>query len=143
MVSIYSIVAILNMSKTTEISVVIPVKNEAGNIDTLVSEIHQSLKRFSYEIIYVNDGSEDNTELELKNNMKNNKKLRVISHENSQGQSAALRTGIKASNSKLIATLDGDGQNDPSDLPKMIDTCLLYTSPSPRDGLLSRMPSSA
>ena len=110
------------MAKTTEISVVIPVKNEAGNIDTLVSEIHQSLKKFSYEIIYVNDGSEDNTELELKNNMKNNKKLRVISHENSQGQSAALRTGIKASNSKLIATLDGDGQNDPSDLPKMIDT---------------------
>ena len=51
------------MSKTTEISVVIPVKNEAGNIDTLVSEIHQSLKKFSYEIIYVNDGSEDTTEL--------------------------------------------------------------------------------
>ena len=110
------------MSKATEISVVIPVKNEAGNIDSLVSEIHKSLKKFSYEIIYVNDGSDDKTELELKNNMKNNKKLRVISHENSQGQSAALRTGIKASNSTLIATLDGDGQNDPSDLPKMIDT---------------------
>ena len=46
------------MSKTTEISVVIPVKNEAGNIDSLVSEIHKSLKKFSYEIIYVNDGSE-------------------------------------------------------------------------------------
>ena len=167
------------MSKTTEISVVIPVKNEAGNIDNLVSEIHQSLKKFSYEIIYVNDGSEDTTELELKNNMKNNKKLRVFSHEKSQGQSAALRTGIIASNSTIIATLDGDGQNDPSDLPKMIDTlksckdkliliggvrvnrkdritrlwassfakycrfillkdthpdsCLLYTSPSPRD----------
>ena len=58
------------MSKTTEISLVIPVKNEAGNIDTLLSEIHQSLKKFSYEIIYVNDGSEDNTELELKNNLK-------------------------------------------------------------------------
>ena len=109
------------MSKTTEISVVIPVKNEAGNIDTLVSEIHQSLKKFSYEIIYVNDGSEDNTELELKNNMKNNKKLRVICHENSQGQSAALRTGIIASNATLIATLDGDGQNDPKDLINMIE----------------------
>ena len=101
------------MSKTPEISVVIPVKNEAGNIDSLIGEIHQSLKKFSYEIIYVNDGSDDDTELELKNNMKNNKKLRVISHEKSQGQSAALRTGIKASNSALIATLDGDGQNDP------------------------------
>ena len=54
------------MSKTTEISVVIPVKNEAGNINSLVSEIDQSLKNYSYEIIYVNDGSEDDTELELK-----------------------------------------------------------------------------
>ena len=52
------------MPKATEISVVIPVKNEAGNIDSLVSEIHKSLKKFSYEIIYVNDGSVDNTELE-------------------------------------------------------------------------------
>ena len=54
--------------------------------------------------------------------MKNDKKLRVISHANCQGQSAALRTGIIESNSALIATLDGDGQNDPIDLPKMIDT---------------------
>jgi dolichol-phosphate mannosyltransferase len=110
------------MSKTTEISVVIPVKNEAGNISSLINEIQQSLKKFNYEIIYVNDGSDDETELELRNNLKNNKKLRVISHKNSHGQSAALRTGIEVSNSTLIATLDGDGQNDPSDLPKMIDT---------------------
>ena len=110
------------MSKITEISVVIPVKNEAGNINILISEIHQSLKKFSYEIIYVDDGSDDDTALELKNNMKNDKKLRVISHANCQGQSAALRTGIIESNSVLIATLDGDGQNDPIDLPKMIDT---------------------
>ena len=114
------------MSKKTEISVVIPVKNEAGNIDSLIKEIHQSLKKISYEIIYVNDGSVDDTELELKKNLKNNKKLRVISHKNSQGQSAALRTGIHASNSILIATLDGDGQNDPSDLPKMINKLKSY-----------------
>ena len=114
------------MPKTTEISVVIPVKNEAGNINNLLREINQSLKKFSYEIIYVNDGSDDDTELELKNSIKNNKKLRVISHKNSQGQSAALRTGIHASNSILIATLDGDGQNDPSDLPKMIDKLKSY-----------------
>ena len=110
------------MSKTTEISVVIPVKNEAGNIDSLIEEIQQCLKNFSYEIIYVNDGSDDDTEIELKKNLKKHKKLRVLSHKNSQGQSAAIRTGIYASNSTLIATLDGDGQNDPSDLPKMIDT---------------------
>ena len=78
MISIHSIIAILDMSKTTEISVVIHVKNEAGNINILVREIHQSLKKFSYEIIYVNDGSDDSTELELKKNMINNKKLRLM-----------------------------------------------------------------
>ena len=114
------------MSKKTEISVVIPVKNEAGNIDNLIEEINKSLEKMNYEIIYVNDGSTDNTELELKYNLKNNNKLRVVSHKNSQGQSAALRSGIMISRSHLIATLDGDGQNDPSDLPKMIDLIKNY-----------------
>ena len=57
------------MTKITEISVVIPVKNEAGNIDQLIKEIAKSLKTTNYEIIYVNDGSLDNTEIELKNNL--------------------------------------------------------------------------
>jgi len=109
------------MAKTTEISVVIPVKNEAGNIDQLIKEIEKSLKSINYEIIYVNDGSLDNTEIELKNNLKKNNRLRVISHKISQGQSAALRSGVLASKSPLVATLDGDGQNDPSDLKKMVE----------------------
>ena len=109
------------MTKVTEISVVIPVKNEAGNIDQLIKEIAKSLKTTNYEIIYVNDGSVDNTEIELKNNLKQNNRLRVISHKISQGQSAALRSGVIASTSPLIATLDGDGQNDPSDLKKMVE----------------------
>ena len=58
------------MSKKTEISIVIPVKNEAGNIDSLIKEINKYLKYINYEIIYVNDGSTDNTELELKYNLK-------------------------------------------------------------------------
>ena len=98
-----------------------PVKNEAGNIDTLINEIEVALKKFNSEIIYVDDGSTDNTSLELKNNLKLNKKLRVISHLNSLGQSAALRSGILNSKAELVGTLDGDGQNDPSDLPKMIE----------------------
>ena len=109
------------MVKSKDISIVVPVKNEAGNIDTLINEIEVALKKFNYEIIYVDDGSTDNTSLELKNNLKLNKKLRVISHLNSLGQSAALRSGILASKSELVGTLDGDGQNDPSDLPKMIE----------------------
>ena len=111
----------LLMSNKTEISVVIPVKNEAGNIDGLIKEIHTSLKNINHEIIYVNDGSTDNTELELMYNLKKDNRLRVVRHKNSQGQSAALRSGILISNSLLIATLDGDGQNNPSDLPKMIN----------------------
>ena len=114
------------MAKTTEISVVIPVKNEAGNIDQLIKEIEKSLKSINYEIIYVNDGSLDNTEIELKNNLKKNNRLRVISHKVSQGQSAALRSGVLASTSPLIATLDGDGQNDPSDLKKMVELIKKY-----------------
>ena len=114
------------MAKATEISVVIPVKNEAGNIDQLIKEIDKSLKSINYEIIYVNDGSLDNTEIELKNNLKKNNRLRVISHKVSQGQSAALRSGVLASTSSLIATLDGDGQNDPSDLKKMVELIKKY-----------------
>ena len=114
------------MAKATEISVVIPVKNEAGNIDQLIKEIDKSLKLINYEIIYVNDGSIDNTEIELKNNLKKNNRLRVISHNVSQGQSAALRSGVLASTSPLIATLDGDGQNDPSDLKKMVELIKKY-----------------
>ena len=114
------------MTKITEISVVIPVKNEAGNIDQLIKEIEKSLKTTNYEIIYVNDGSVDNTETELKNNLKQNNRLRVISHKISQGQSAALRSGVIASTSPLIATLDGDGQNDPSDLKKMVELIKKY-----------------
>ena len=109
------------MVESKDISIVVPVKNEAGNIDPLINEIEIALKKFNYEIIYVDDGSTDNTSSELKNNLKLNKKLRVISHLNSLGQSAALRSGILASKSDLVGTLDGDGQNDPSDLPKMIE----------------------
>ena len=108
------------MTRATEISVVIPVRNEAGNINQLIKEIEKSLESLNYEIIYVNDGSVDDTETELKNNLKKNNRLRVISHKISQGQSAALRSGVIASASPLIATLDGDGQNDPSDLKKMV-----------------------
>ena len=109
------------MKSSTNISVVVPVKNETGNIESLIEEIDYALQKINYEIIYVNDGSKDNTENELKLILKKNKRLRVINHKESQGQSAALRSGVIASKSSIIATLDGDGQNDPSDLPGMIE----------------------
>ena len=108
------------MASITDITVVVPVKNESGNVTNLIQEIDKALRKLNYEIIYVNDGSNDNTKNDLINILKINKRLRVINHKTSQGQSAALRSGIHASRSSLIATLDGDGQNDPSDLPGMI-----------------------
>ena len=109
------------MKQSTDISVVVPVKNESGNIESLIEEIDYALQKLNYEIIYVNDGSKDNTENELKLILNKNKRLRVINHKESQGQSAALRSGVIASQSFIIATLDGDGQNDPSDLTGMIE----------------------
>ena len=108
------------MTPIIDISVIVPVKNESGNVTGLIQEIDKALKKLNYEIIYVNDGSSDDTQNDLINILKINKRLRVINHKTSQGQSAALRSGIYASQSILIATLDGDGQNDPSDLPNMI-----------------------
>ena len=108
------------MVMSPNISVVVPVKNESGNIKNLINEIDLALLDFNYEIIYVNDGSDDSTQKELNNILKKHNKLRVIIHEYSKGQSAALRSGIYYSKGSIIATLDGDGQNDPSDLPPMI-----------------------
>src|SRR5215468_6027537 len=106
---------------TPRISVVVPVRNEAGNIAPLVDEIVQALAAFApNEIIYVNDGSRDGTEAELKSLMKNHRSLRQISHKVSCGQSAAVRSGVAAARAPIVATLDGDGQNDPAFLPALL-----------------------
>jgi len=106
---------------TPRVSVVVPVRNEAGNIAPLVEEIVRALSAFApHEIIYVNDGSRDDTEAELKSLMKTHHWLRQIKHEASCGQSAAVRTGVAAARAPIVATLDGDGQNDPAFLPALI-----------------------
>ena len=103
------------------ISVVVPARNEAGNIAPLVEEIVRALCAFApVEIIYVNDGSRDETEAELKALMKVHRSLRQIKHEVSCGQSAAVRTGVAAARAPIVATLDGDGQNDPAFLPALV-----------------------
>src|SRR5579872_53554 len=99
-----------------ELSIVIPVRNEAPNIAPLVLEIRAALEgRLAYEIIYVDDGSVDATLAELRAIAG----LRVIRHARSYGQSAAVRTGVRAARAPFIATLDGDGQNDPADIVKL------------------------
>jgi dolichol-phosphate mannosyltransferase len=106
---------------TPRVSVVVPARNEAGNIVPLVEEIVRALSALApSEIIYVNDGSRDETEAELKALMTVHLSLRQIKHEVSCGQSAAVRTGVAAARAPIIATLDGDGQNDPAFLPALV-----------------------
>lgn len=99
-----------------EISIVVPVLNEEGNITPLVHAICDTYGDRSIEIIYVDDGSTDGTARELQGLKKKIPALRVLTHGRRSGQSAALRSGILAARAPLIATLDGDGQNPPHDL---------------------------
>ncbi len=104
-----------------QISVVVPVKNEQDNVASLIAEIDAALSKVKHEIIYVNDGSTDATLSTLKQLQKKYKQLRVISHQQSCGQSTAVRTGVKFARYDWVATLDGDGQNNPADIPKLIE----------------------
>lgn len=103
------------------LSVVVPVHNEAGNITPLIAEIEAALNDVvPFEMLFINDGSADATSTELTHALQQHARLRVIHHVHSCGQSTALRTGIQHATGDWIATLDGDGQNDPADLPTLI-----------------------
>ncbi|MCX7627523.1 MAG: glycosyltransferase family 2 protein [Methylophilaceae bacterium] len=104
-----------------KLSVVVPVRNEADNIAPLIAEIRAALDgRVDYEIIYVDDGSTDATPQRLAAIKPTCPRLRVIRHAESCGQSTAIHTGVKAAHGDWIVTLDGDGQNDPADIPKLM-----------------------
>jgi dolichol-phosphate mannosyltransferase len=106
---------------TVAVSIVVPVRNEAENVAPLIAEITSALDgRWDYEIVYVNDGSTDATAERLNSLMKQRPNLRQIMHTNSAGQSAAVRSGVRAARGAIVATLDGDGQNNPTFLPDLI-----------------------
>jgi dolichol-phosphate mannosyltransferase len=110
------------MPKAVSLSVVVPVKDEAGNAAKLAHEIAAALKnRGDYEMVFVDDGSTDNTAQELLA-LRPELPVRVLAHARNLGQSRALRTGVRAARGELIVTLDGDGQNDPKDIPELIRT---------------------
>ncbi len=103
-----------------DLAVVVPVRNEAGNILPLIEEIHQALgARVMFEVIYVDDGSTDATPARLAEAQRYYPRLTVLRHRRRCGQSQAIVTGIRVARAAWIATLDGDGQNDPADIPTL------------------------
>lgn len=105
-----------------ELAVVVPVHNEADNILTLIGEVRRALDgRFDYEIVYVDDASADATPDRLREAAADCDRLRVVRHRARTGQSAAVATGVAAARAPVIATLDGDGQNDPMDIPALVE----------------------
>ena len=117
------------MSPHPHVSVVVPVFNEQDNVALLVHEIVAALRGVtaastglgtSFEIVYVDDGSTDGTLAALRALKAQVPELRVIRHLTQSGQSTAIRNGVKAARGAWIATLDGDGQNDPADIPKLL-----------------------
>jgi dolichol-phosphate mannosyltransferase len=104
-----------------ELSVVVPVYNEQDNILPLLAEIAAALRgRGAYEVVYVDDASSDGTLGVLTRARMLHPELRVLRHRERSGQSTAIRNGVKAARGRWIATLDGDGQNDPADIPKLL-----------------------
>lgn len=112
------------MDKRIGLSVVVPVYNEEGNIGTLYQEIKTTCERagYDYEIIFINDGSWDKTDQICRTL----RPLKYIRFRRNFGQTAAMDAGIKAATKEYIATLDGDGQNDPADIPNMLEYLLSH-----------------
>lgn len=99
---------------------VVPVKDEAGNVAALAREIAAATAGEAAEIIFVDDGSSDGTTHALTELKAEIPALRLIRHNRNFGQSRAVRTGVRAAKGDIIVTLDGDGQNDPADIPKLV-----------------------
>ncbi len=109
----------MNSTTSSLLSIVIPVYNEEGNIKLLVEKIHDSLKSYHYEIIFIDDFSIDKTRKNIEE--LNDKKVHLICLKKNYGQSLALSAGIDYAKGEYIVTMDGDLQNDPMDIPNMLN----------------------
>ncbi|WP_339915217.1 glycosyltransferase family 2 protein [uncultured Brevundimonas sp.] len=118
----------MTSTNTPEISVVVPVHDEAGAAGPLAREIATAFAGRSYEMIFVDDASRDSTLSELRGLMAELPTLRVLSHAGNAGQSRAVRSGVLAARGAIIVTLDGDGQNPPADAPGLVDALLAAPS---------------
>lgn len=120
---------------TFDISIVLPAKDEADNIEPLLADIQRVMADRAYEIIVVDDASADHTREVLGRMRRRMPHLRAVCHDRSCGQSAAIRSGVLAARGRIIATLDADGQNPPENLPALLEP-LLDRSPRDRIGLV-------
>src|SRR5680860_188113 len=114
---------IIEIMNNFKLSVIVPVYNEAGNITKLDQEIRNSVSKITnnFELIYINDGSTDNTLPELKGLNGGGAVLNIINLNRNYGQATALDAGFRACTGDYIVSLDGDGQNDPADIPVLLD----------------------
>ena len=110
----------IDISGPIVLSVVIPVRNEGPNVIPLIEEIGAALVEVRHEIVFVDDGSTDETGAVLQASRVRWPDLVVRRHQAGCGQSAAIVTGVRAARGRWIATIDGDGQNDPADIPRLL-----------------------
>jgi len=103
------------------ISIVIPIYNEEANIDKLTESILAALSDVKYEVLFINDGSTDNSEKEIEEKIKVNSHIKLINLRRNYGQTAAMQAGFDHSKGEIIIPMDGDLQNDPKDIPMLID----------------------
>jgi len=104
------------VTATPQVSVVIPVFNEEGNVSQLQAELESALKEISYEIVFVDDGSRDRTV----ENIRRGPRVRVVEFTKNSGQSAAIYAGLASASGNLLVLMDGDLQNDPKDIPRLL-----------------------
>jgi dolichol-phosphate mannosyltransferase len=117
-----------HVTPSPAISVVIPCFNEGDNIAALVAEVVRALHGDRYEVIVVDDCSTDHTTTELQRlKVKYPGAVRAVRHQMNSGQSAALCSGVDLARGHWVATLDGDGQNDPADIPRLVETARQIT----------------
>lgn len=138
-----------NQAEARTLSIIIPVYNEVDNVAPLFYEIEKALiaGELLYEVIFVDDGSNDGTAHRLRELAAHHDKLRVLVHKRNFGQSSALVTGAKAARYAMLLTMDGDGQNDPADILSLFDylpdtqTVVLGTRAKRNDAFLRKVSS--